>query len=618
MQIKVIRSEVLCEGVSIGYFNIRIPVYTATEIAGIRTAFITAFGTDTVEWYRPRLVIGINENENVTNFLRSRTALFHSGGFMFRDAYATSTMKALQKQSANFIKAFNFTADITDAIMRIPAGGHGGTDSQYEYREIIFRNVETGDKARWIHDTYNPNISSTGSHLSRIYPASTGTGYSHSSLSFGFGSNGTDSLMEVAMPYLVMSEDSVIGYGAHLLMPTLDKILTSYSLLTSGTGNGYTDISQLPLALPELSDYLLSDGVMVGPDDTDDPYAEGGIAGAGGGTGTFSFGSSDPIDFPSVPELSAVSTGMVSIWSPTEQQMLDLTAFLWNAEPTTISFWKKLIANPLDLIYGLSIIPVDLRATGLDIIDGTGTVVVGLINTYIEMDKVSRQWFEVDCGSITIDETWGAYLDYDPFTKLEIYLPFCGTHPLRIDDFMPGTISLKYVIDLLTGTCVAMLKSSKTLMHDDNLESVIYSFQGNCATQIPVTAQQFADSVRSSISLAASIGTMVATGGAAVPGMLASTVDNVMGIKPGIERSGAIGSSGSLLGVRTPYLILTRPRQAQPARQNAYTGYPSFITVKLDDLSGYTEMQEIHLENMSATDTEIAEITALLKGGAIF
>ena len=234
------------------------------------------------------------------------------------------------------------------------------------------------------------------------------------------------------------------------------------------------------------------------------------------------------------------------------------------------------------------------------------------------MDKVSRQWLEVDCGSITIDETWGAYLDYDPFTKLEIYLPFCGTHPLRIDDFMPGTISLKYVIDLLTGTCVATIKSTKGTDHDDVLDSVIYSFQGNCATQIPITAQQFADSVRSSISLAASIGTMVATGGSAVPGMLASTVDNVMGIKPGIERSGAVGSSGSLLGVRTPYLILTRPRQARPKLQNTYTGYPSFITEKLGDLVGYTELQEIHLENMTATDTEISEITALLKGGVIF
>ena len=349
-----------------------------------------------------------------------------------------------------------------------------------------------------------------------------------------------------------------------------------------------------------------------------DPYSDIPDSQAGGGTGTFDFTTSDDITFPSLPNLSAVDTGMVSLWSPTVQQMLDLTAFLWNADPTTISFWKKLIANPLDLIYGLSIIPVDFRATGMDILDGTGTVVVGLINTYIAMDKVSRQWLEVDCGSITIDETWGAYLDYDPFTKLEIYLPFCGTHPLRIDDFMPGTISLKYVIDLLTGTCVATIKSTKDTDHDDVLDSVIYSFQGNCATQIPITAQQFADSVRSSISLAASIGTMVASGGTAVPGMLASTVDNVMGIKPGIERSGAVGSSGSLLGVRTPYLILTRPRQAQPERQNTYTGYPSFITEKLSDLAGYTELQEIHLENMTATDTEIAEITTLLKGGVIF
>ena len=396
----------------------------------------------------------------------------------------------------------------------------------------------------------------------------------------------------------------------------------SFSNITLGYVSSYDTI---PSALnyytgsDNFDGRLVAKYVLTGVYDNDnDPYERTGTTVHGGGNGTFDFINSDDITFPSLPDLSAIDTGMVSLWSPTVQQMLDLTAFLWNADPTTISFWKKLIANPLDLIYGLSIIPVDFRATGMDILDGTGTVVVGLINTYIAMDKVSRQWLEVDCGSITIDETWGAYLDYDPFTKLEIYLPFCGTHPLRIDDFMPGTISLKYVIDLLTGTCVATIKSTKDTDHDDVLDSVIYSFQGNCATQIPITAQQFADSVRSSISLAASIGTMVATGGSAVPGMLASTVDNVMGIKPGIERSGAVGSSGSLLGVRTPYLILTRPRQARPKLQNTYTGYPSFITEKLGDLVGYTELQEIHLENMTATDTEISEITALLKGGVIF
>lgn len=404
---------------------------------------------------------------------------------------------------------------------------------------------------------------------------------------------------------------------------------------------GFADDYELPYGAPvfsTLTDALnaMDDGNW---DSTDDPYIQIPSSLPAGGGGTFDFGYSDDIDFPSLPSLSAVSTGFVSLWSPSEDEMLRLSSFMWNADILTTDFWKKLIANPMDLIYGLNLVPLNLSSLGY--IDGTGTVVVGLINTGISMSHLSSQWVLFDCGAITIDETWGAYLDYDPYTKLEIYLPFCGVHPLKVDDFMPGTISLKYYIDLLSGTCVAVVKSTKANIHNDTLDSVVYQFMGNCAAQIPVTAQQFADAVRSAINIAASIGSMVATGvgGAAVTSAAknagnavssiartasqeistgASAVENVMNLKPAIERSGAIGSSGALLAVRTPYLILTRPRMARPDKQNVYTGYPSFITETLGDLTGWTIVQAIHLDAIPCTSEELNEIDALLKGGVIF
>lgn len=367
-----------------------------------------------------------------------------------------------------------------------------------------------------------------------------------------------------------------------------------------------------------------------------DPYQEIDPAGPGGGGGTGDFTSTDDVDFPGNPGTSAVNTGFVSLWSPTEQQMLNLSSYMWNADILTIDFWKRLWADPLDVIYGLNIIPVDLRATGRSIIGGTESVVVGLVNTGVQMDYLVEQWLEVDCGSLSLSEVWGAYLDYDPYTKLEIYLPYCGIHPLRVDDFMRGTISLKYKIDLLSGACVAMIKAEKPNDSDNDLSSVVYQFMGNCATQVPVTASQYADAVRSVISLAASVGTMVATGigGAAATGATAAAskaalaertihnsaavVENVMGIKPGIERSGAIGASAGLLGVQTPYLIITRPRQAHPTDQSKFTGYPSFITETLSTLEGWTIIKDIHLENIPCTADELTEIDGLLKSGVIF
>ena len=70
--------------------------------------------------------------------------------------------------------------------------------------------------------------------------------------------------------------------------------------------------------------------------------------------------------------------------------------------------------------------------------------------------------------------------------------------------------------------------------------------------------------------------------------------------------------------MQAPYLILISPRQALPSKQNEFIGYPSLITVQLTELSGYTEVQSIHLENIPATQEELAEIESLLEGGVIF
>ena len=111
---------------------------------------------------------------------------------------------------------------------------------------------------------------------------------------------------------------------------------------------------------------------------------------------------------------------------------------------------------------------------------------------------------------------------------------------------------------------------------------------------------------------------MVATGGAsapmAIPGMAATATNS---LKPTVEKSGAMGGMGGMLAVQNPYIILTRPKQAIPAYQNTFTGYPSFITKTLSECSGYTEVESIHLENVPATDGELQEINDLLKSGVI-
>lgn len=342
------------------------------------------------------------------------------------------------------------------------------------------------------------------------------------------------------------------------------------------------------------------DYTEVDPTDND-PYNPGGNSGTGGGTGNFD-GTGDNVDFPSLPTLSTVDTGFITLFNPTAAQLKSLANYMWG-DLFDLNTFKKIFADPMDCILGLSIVPVSVPD------GGSKTVNVGNISTGITMTTAGSQYVSVDCGTLNVNEFWGAYLDYDPYTKAEIYLPYIGTHPIAVDDIMGKSVHVVYHVDILSGACTAFVKCGG---------SVLYEFIGQCSSSIPITGNDWTNVINGVLSVAGAIGTMVATGGAAAPmaaGVIASTAVNSM--KPNVEKSGSMSGTGGMLAVQTPYLILTRPRQALPKNQNKFSGYPSFITRKLSDVSGYTEIESIHLENIGATEQELSEIESLLKGGVI-
>lgn len=334
-----------------------------------------------------------------------------------------------------------------------------------------------------------------------------------------------------------------------------------------------------------------------------DPYTPGGDSDVSVPTGDFD-DASDPIDFPALPTLGAVDSGFIALFNPDLAELKALARYMWTNPLFDISAWKKIFADPMDAILGLSIVPVQVP-------EGSARpIIVGNIVTDVSMKPATAQFIEVQCGALNVNEFWSAYLDYEPYTKAEIYLPFCGVHQLSVDDIMNKTVEVRYHVDILSGACCAYVKCG---------DSVLYQFIGQCSSSIPISGNDFTNVINGVLSATTAIGSLVATGGAsaplAVPALSATALN---ALKPNIEKSGAMGGTGGMLAMQKPYLILTRPRQAHPANQNHYTGYPSFITENLSELNGYTEIEEIHLENVQATDNELDEIVNLLKSGVIF
>lgn len=366
--------------------------------------------------------------------------------------------------------------------------------------------------------------------------------------------------------------------------------------------------------------YLYFNGDITQEDN--DPYADAGDSGTGGGDGTFD-GSSDPVDIPSLPTVGATDAGFITLFAPTSSQLHALASYCWS-NLFDVDTFKKLFNDPMDCILGLSVVPVSVPTSG------AREITVGNIVTTVQMNVASQQYIEVDCGSISFaNKYFGSYLDYEPYTKMAIFLPYCGTHQISADDVMGKTITVKYHIDILTGSCIAFVKCG---------DSVLYEFNGACASNIPVNSLNYSSTIENAIRIAVNIGTTVATAGASAPlstasegasalataqnigrgiSLAGSTAEGALSMKPSVSRSGAMGGGVGLLGNQIPYMIITRPRLCKPKNQDHFEGYPSFIYSKIEDLigQGFTSFTDVIISEQFLTDEEENELEAILKGG---
>lgn len=307
---------------------------------------------------------------------------------------------------------------------------------------------------------------------------------------------------------------------------------------------------------------------------------------------------------PVVPPISTLGTGMNNVYNPTKAQMQEFNAFLWSND--FIDNIKKILNDPMEAVIALQMVYCT-PAT-----ESGHTIVVGSLDTEISSDIVTSQYATIDCGSVTIPEYFRDYTDYSPYTQVLCFLPFIGFVNLETDDIIGSTVNIKYTVDLYTGTCLAEITVTR-----NNMSAILYSFNGNCAVQIPLTSGTH-NSIFGVLSGLSTVGLGLGTGN---PLMVLSglATAGVSFNKNDVSRSGNLGSNAGAMGVKTPYIIVRRPVAYNAQQYNEYIGIPSNVTVKLGTLSGYTRIKETHVELIEkATDAEKDMIYRLLKDGVIF
>lgn len=365
------------------------------------------------------------------------------------------------------------------------------------------------------------------------------------------------------------------------------------------------------------------------PDDDDDPnkpgqgYPDTPLPGDGDT-------SSDPIpDPPPKPLYDVTNTGFVVIYNPSVIEIRNLAYFMWSGE--FVDLIKKMFASPFEAIISLKMLFCNVT-TG-----ASQTVWLGNVETDVSMPKITDQFTDVDLGTLVVNEFFGSFADYAPFTKIQIYLPFIGYKDLNVDEVMGAAIHLRYRVDVYTGACIAYLTITKEIK-STQLNAILYEFDGNCAMEIPFTSNDNSRYVSAIMnSAAASAMSLANTSGYTVTQPPVGDFDNkasksfnlgslrpvaqgmldVISAKPNIQRAGALSGAVSAMAVKQPYIIIHRPIAQMPSNYQHYLGIPLNLTQKLSDVTGFTIISQIFFSSTTATDEEIVMITELLKGGII-
>lgn len=297
------------------------------------------------------------------------------------------------------------------------------------------------------------------------------------------------------------------------------------------------------------------------------------------------------------------ASALWAVYNPTQAEINSLGAWLWSNN--FVDQLLKMFNDPMQAIIGL-------HKTFIPPITGAAQdIKVGYLNSGVSSLTVPVQYSSVDCGTIDCAEYFGSVFDYAPYTKVYLYLPFIGFKELDVAQVMRGKINVRYHGDAFTGCCLAEV----SITRDGSAGGVLYTYSGDCAARYPLSHGSYMGIVNAIAGIGIGIGTALA--GAPSIGV-AGALGMAQHARASVEHSGSFSGNSGAMGIKKPYLVITRPQTAMANNYKHFTGQPSNANVVLGSASGYVRVKECHVEDIAtATDAEKQMIESALKTGVI-
>lgn len=316
------------------------------------------------------------------------------------------------------------------------------------------------------------------------------------------------------------------------------------------------------------------------------------------------------VDPPSLSPVSAVTTQ----YAATAQEIGKLIDWLMTDDfLTNIS---RFFNEPTEYLIGCKYYPFDLSLhspTGVGVV---GTYRVGNVNTPLGVTAAPiYSDFNRKLGecSFLVEPYYGNFLDYSPYTKYDLYLPYIGYRTINPNDIVGHTLKVAYYTDLTEGRVLAQVWADTTMLE---------SYEGQLAYDIPLSSSDGRERAVKTIQAAAGVvgATIMSSANPEVGGLMLASMglqtaaNQISAMSPNIDKGGAVSSDINGFNPQDVYLIMTRPIMAQPKNFAQVQGYAASYGGTVSEFSGFLQCREIS-GGTGATAAENDMINELLRGG---
>ena len=355
---------------------------------------------------------------------------------------------------------------------------------------------------------------------------------------------------------------------------------------------------------------------------------------------------SDHITRTANPTMSALTGGFVNAYKVTPALLSNLGKCLfpdwdwlntvevdhWNVVNAIWEGLKYLIdvnynKGSIEYIIDCHILPINVPAsTYTSITCGGKELVNPATDRVYGAYSVDGLYATKSCGSLTIPEAFGNFLDYT--VRCKLYLPCYGYIDIPPEYWNGGTLSVEYVFNVFDGTFVAFVTGKAK---HSQLNSLIGQYSGSACTHIPLSGRDYSQVISGLASIVG--GTVAGTAGivaggagavfsaASYAGLAskgASNIGSVLSAKQPMVSSGSSNSSSAMLMHKKPYLIIEYPSPQFSTRYPQEKGLPLNVQASLGTYGGMTIADNPILDGIPCTENEKIRIKEALLSGLIF